>query len=74
MPKRASEKKSSASKKVNVEIAPGNRSRLEDFIKTYRDDPDRSRPSMTLTDVLNAALDEYFAALAASRGGEIKRR
>lgn len=50
-----------ASRKVNVEIAPGNRSRLEAFIKNYNEHPDRSRPTLTLTDVLNEALDEFFS-------------
>lgn len=50
-----------SSRKVNVEIAPGNRSRLEAFIKNYNEHPDRSRPTLTLTDVLNEALDDFFS-------------
>ena len=50
-----------SSRKVNVEIAPGNRTRLEAYIKSYNEHPDRSRPSLTLTDVLNEALDDFFS-------------
>ena len=49
-----------ASRKVNVEIAPGNLSRLDAYIKNYNGHPDRSRPNLTITDVLNEALDEFF--------------
>ncbi len=61
MPKKEVKGDKSSSKKVNVEIAPGNRTRLESYIKNYNEHPDRSRPTLTLTDVLNEALDDFFS-------------
>jgi hypothetical protein len=61
MPKKQDKEAGKAiSRKINVEIAPGNRTRLEAFIKRYNEHPDRSRPSLTITDVLNEALDDFF--------------
>jgi hypothetical protein len=72
MPKKESKAEGRASsRKVNVEIAPGNRTRLEAYLKSYNGHPDRSRPSLTLTDLLNEALDEFFtreSSTAAERG------
>jgi hypothetical protein len=62
MGKKHDEPRREEAKKVNVEIAPGNRSRLEAFVKTFKDNPERSRPAMTVTDVLNEALDEFFSS------------
>lgn len=62
--KQAKADEKNSSRKVNVEIAPGNRTRLEAFIKNYNEHPDRSRPTLTLTDVLNEALDDFFSKQA----------
>ena len=60
MSKRESDKSADTSRKVNVEIAPGNRTRLLSYLSDFNKDPDRRHPSRTLTDVLNAALDEFL--------------
>lgn len=75
MPKKLNKDEEKAiSRKINVEIAPGNRTRLEAFIKRYNEHPDRSRPSLTMTDVLNEALDDFFTRDSAMelRGGAPK--
>lgn len=61
MPKKEVKGDKGSSKKVNVEIAPGNRKRLTKYIIFYNEHPDRSRPALTQTDVLNEALDEFFS-------------
>jgi hypothetical protein len=61
MPKKTNKSEKDSSKKINVEIAPGNRTRLDAFLKSYNEHPNRSRPMLTLTDVLNEALDEFFS-------------
>jgi hypothetical protein len=48
------------SKKVNVEIAPFNGSRLDSYIRLRNEHPNRSHPLITITDVLNEALDAFF--------------
>jgi hypothetical protein len=50
------------SKKINVEIAPGNRAKLEAYIKAYNARPDRKTPKVKYTDVLNAAVDQFLDA------------
>jgi hypothetical protein len=50
------------SKKLNVEIAPGNQMRLEVYMKSYNARPDRKTPRIKYTDVLNMALDTYLDA------------
>jgi len=61
MSKRESEKGAATPRRVNVEIAPGNRNRLLAYIRAYNEDPDRRHPSMNMTDALNAALDEFLS-------------
>jgi len=58
------------SRKVNVQIAPGNRRRLLAYLRSFNENPDRSHPTVTLTDVLNTALDDFFTAEAAGPRGE----
>ncbi|MGO8695810.1 MAG: hypothetical protein ACLQMF_19275 [Rectinemataceae bacterium] len=64
MPKKTAKVEKDDSKKINVEIAPLNSTRLNAYIKSQNDRPDRSRPAITVTDVLNEALDEFFIETA----------
>jgi hypothetical protein len=59
--KQNKDEEKASSRKVNVEIAPGNRTRLEAYIKNYNEHPDRSKPPLTLTDILNESLDDFFS-------------
>lgn len=52
--------KKNASRKVNVEIAPGNQRRLDAYIEGYNTRPDRRTPKLKYTDVVNAALDWFL--------------
>jgi len=52
-----------SSKMVNVGIAPGNESRLKEYIEWYNRHPSRSRPALTATDILNEALDDFLSGL-----------
>jgi len=74
MARKREDRDESASLRVNVEIAPGNRSRLEAFMLANRSDPDRSRPVLTLTDILNEALDEFFSVELAELGSRTADR
>lgn len=49
-----------ASKKINVEIAPGNQSRMEEFIEEHNNRPDRTRTVLKYTHVINEALDFFL--------------
>jgi|GEM_PF-1508417 hypothetical protein len=74
MPKKEEKGDRGSSKKVNVEIAPGNKKRLNEYIKSNNEHPDRSRPALTLTDVINEALDEFFSrGLDAAVGDSAKK-
>lgn len=48
-------------KMVNVEIAPGNQSRMDTYIQEYNRRPDRRTPKVKYTDVVNEALDRYLS-------------
>jgi hypothetical protein len=61
MPKKANKGKKDSSRRVNVDIAPGNAVRLMTYIRRFNARPDRSKPLLTATDVLNAALDALFS-------------
>lgn len=50
----------SDSKKINVEIAPGNQTKMDEFIKYYNKQPDRKTPKLKYTDVVNEALDVFL--------------
>ena len=68
-------KESSGSKKINVEIAPGNRTALEAYIESYNARPDRTTPKIKYTDVLNLAVDRFMEAhLAAMRKAAPERK
>jgi hypothetical protein len=45
------------SRKINVEIAPGNQQALDRYIQAYNHRPDRATPKIKYTDVVNEALD-----------------
>jgi len=49
------------SKKVNIEIAPGNWVRLEKFINDFNDNPERTASKLKYTNVVNDALAMFFA-------------
>jgi len=51
----------SGSRKINVEIAPGNQEALDRYIDSYNDKPDRKTPKIKYTDVVNEALDRLFS-------------
>jgi hypothetical protein len=57
MAKKTNKGKKGSSRRVNVDIAPGNAVRLMTYIRRFNARPDRSEPLLTATDVLNAALD-----------------
>jgi len=49
------------SRMVNIGIAPGNETRLRNYIDWFNRHPSRSRPTLTATDILNEALDEFLS-------------
>ena len=51
----------SASRAINVEIAPGNQERLDLYISAYNHKPERATPKIKYTDVVNEALDRFFS-------------
>lgn len=56
------DKEKSGAKILNVEVAPGNRTRLEAYIHGYNTRPDRKTPKIKYTDVLNEAVDRFLDA------------
>ena len=50
-----------ASRKINVEIAPGNQAALDRYIESYNHRPDRRTPKIKYTDVVNEALDKLLS-------------
>jgi len=59
MGKKANKEKD-APRIVNVEIAPGNQQRMEEYIAAYNARPDRRTPKKKYTDVVNEALDQFL--------------
>lgn len=49
------------SKKVNIEIAPGNWVRLEKYIKGFNENPERTTSKLKYTNVVNEALSVLFS-------------
>ncbi len=49
-------------KKINVEIAPGNQTRLKAYLEEYNSRPDRKTPKVKYTDVVNRAIDQFLEA------------
>lgn len=58
------------SRKINVEIAPGNQADLDRYIQEYNHSPDRTTPKVKYTDVVNEALDQFLT----DRGTQKKAR
>jgi hypothetical protein len=56
------DKAKGASRKINVEIAPGNQDVLDRHISAYNARPDRSTPKIKYTDVVNEALDKLLSS------------
>jgi hypothetical protein len=68
-------KEKPGSKKINVEIAPGNQAAMDRYIESYNHRSDRKTPKIKYTDVVNEALDRLFSARRPSpgaRSGESK--
>ena len=68
-------KEKQASKKINVEIAPGNQAAMDRFIELYNHQPDRKTSKIKYTDVVNEALDRFFRTrrpAPKSKAGESK--
>jgi hypothetical protein len=57
------------SRKINVEIAPGNQAAMNVYVDSYNKKPERSTPKIGYTDVVNEALDRFLNARA-PRGGK----
>jgi hypothetical protein len=62
-----------ASKRINVEIAPG----VYRLLKAKRDEvnaaPDRAEPPQSYADMLNRALDSYLPPLPATETGAAEK-
>jgi hypothetical protein len=56
------EKGKNGSRKINVEIAPGNQQALDRYIDSYNARVDRRTPKIKYTDVVNEALDKLLSA------------
>ena len=64
----------SDSRKINVEIAPGNQRAMDVYIDSYNRRPDRTTPRVGYTDVVNEALDRFLSGRAARlRAGKAPR-
>jgi len=48
------------SRKINVEIAPGNQQAMDVYVESYNKRPDRTTPKIGYTDVVNDALDKFL--------------
>jgi hypothetical protein len=56
------EKGKTGSRKINVEIAPGNQLAMDHYIQSYNRKLDRKTPKIKYTDVVNEALDKFLSA------------
>jgi hypothetical protein len=67
-------KDKAGSRKINVEIAPGNQAAMDRHIVSYNHREDRTTPKIGYTDLVNEALDRFLRS-AAGRGrrGEKER-
>lgn len=71
------DKGKAGSRKINVEIAPGNQAAMDRYIESYNHKPDRKTPKIKYTDVVNEALDRLLSARrpgpkSATKAGEGK--
>jgi hypothetical protein len=64
------EKERVGSRKINVEIAPGNQAAMDRYIESYNHAPDRKTPKIKYTDVVNDALDKFLSTRRAKDGGK----
>ena len=56
------DKGKTGSRKINVEIAPGNEQAMDHYIESYNRKVDRKTPKIKYTDVVNEALDKFLSA------------
>lgn len=49
-------------KKINLQIAPGNWSKMQSLVTAFNENPERTAPKMKFTDVVNQAIQEFFPA------------
>ncbi|MFI5367964.1 MAG: hypothetical protein ACHQ1F_03010 [Spirochaetia bacterium] len=64
------DKEKPGSKKINVEIAPGNQAAMDRYIESYNHTQDRKTPKIKYTDVINEALDRLFSARRPAPGAK----
>ena len=57
---KASKKKKDGSQRINIDVAPGVLRILDSYLERQNTAPDRTRPTITYTDVINQALEEFF--------------
>jgi hypothetical protein len=62
------DKGKAGSRKINVEIAPGNQEAMDVYVESYNQRPERSTPKIGYTDVVNEALDRFLNAHAPRNG------
>ena len=56
------------SRRINVEIAPGNQRAMDVYVESYNKRPERSTPKIGYTDVVNEALDKFLNSHAPRQG------
>ena len=56
------DREKATTRKINVEIAPGNQAKMDVYIEAYNGRPDRRTPKIKYTDVVNDALDKFLGA------------
>jgi hypothetical protein len=66
------DKGKTGSRKINVEIAPGNQQAMDAYIEFYNRKLDRKTPKIKYTDVVNEALDKLLSARRPAPRGAIK--
>ena len=66
------DKGKTGSRKINVEIAPGNQQAMDHYIDSYNRKLDRKTPKIKYTDVVNEALDKLLSARRAALRGAIQ--
>lgn len=62
--KPGAEPKAPKSQRINVELAPGVKEALVSYLAAQNGAEDRTAPALTMTDVVNAALDKFLAGNA----------
>jgi hypothetical protein len=54
-------RKAEKSPKQHFELSPANSRRLDEYLERYNGDPNRVTPRLKIGDVVNRAMDEWFA-------------